>query len=395
VTGARQVGKSTMVSQTLASWEADCVTSITTEPGELSLTGNERILLPSARRDAEWLVDVWKNSRAIAERSGHKHVLVIDEIQKVKDWSEIVKGLWDTDRANAVNLQVVLLGSAPLLMQKGMSESLAGRYEVIPLAHWSLAEMQAAFDFSLEEYLYFGGYPGAAKFIREEARWCSYVLASLVAPNIEKDILQMRRVEHPALLKKLFEAGCDYSGQIMSFEKIQGQLQHTGNKTTLADYLHLLEQAKLLVGLQKFASNKVRQRNSSPKLNVLNTALMTASSGYTFAEAQADRAYWGRLVESAVGAHLLNTVDDTTKITYWRKSPFEVDFILSKRDRVVALEVKSGKFDGRVPGVEKFRVEFAGAKALVIGNEAKCDVGIAEFLSYPAGHWIDFAFRDA
>ena len=391
VAGPRQVGKSTLVRQTLVSWNPDDFTSVPTETGgidDISIESAVRVFRAGAKRDAEWLIDVWSRSRAVAKQRGQRHVLVVDEIQKISQWSEIVKGLWDADRAAGVDMHVVLLGSAPLLMQKGLAESLAGRYEIIRMTHWALSEMQEAFDFSLEEYIYFGGYPGSASLIKDEDRWRDYVIASLIQPNIEKDILQMTRVEKPALLKLLFELGCRYSGQILALTKLRGQLEDAGNVTTLADYLHLLSQAGLLTGLQKFAVQQVRQRASPPKLNVLNTALMTARSGYTFGEAEADRAFWGRLVESAVGAHLINSADQNLQISYWRQSPFEVDFVLSNQNRIQAIEVKSGKFGGSAPGLEKFKEHFPAAKSLVIGDAKECNISIAEFLTYPATHWV-------
>lgn len=396
VAGPRQVGKSTLVRQTLGSWNPDDYTSVATETGSSDVIGIERggrVFRASAKRDAEWLIDVWSRSRAVAKQRGQRHVLVVDEIQKIPQWSEIVKGLWDADRAADVDMHVVLLGSAPLLLQKGLAESLAGRYEIIRMTHWSLAEMQQAFDFSLEEFVYFGGYPGSASLIKDEDRWRDYVIASLIQPNIEKDILQMARVEKPALLKLLFELGCRYSGQILALTKLRGQLEDAGNVTTLADYLNLLSQAGLLTGLQKFAVQPVRQRASPPKLNVLNTALMTARSGYTFEEAEADRAFWGRLVESAVGAHLINSADQNLQVSYWRQSPFEVDFILSNQNRIQAIEVKSGKFGGSAPGLERFREHFPAAKSLVVGDTKECDISIAEFLTYPAANWVSVDVR--
>jgi len=391
IAGPRQVGKSTLMRQTLASWSKDNITSVTTEPDGIEsarLEAGTQTFRADARRDAAWLIDIWQRSRVAAKKQAQPHILVVDEIQKIPRWSEIVKGLWDADRAANVEMHVVLLGSAPLLMQKGLTESLAGRYELIRMTHWSLAEMQEAFDFSIEEYIFFGGYPGAATLINDEERWRSYVISSLIQPNIERDILQMARVEKPALLKLLFELGSRYSGQILSLTKMQGQLQDAGNVTTLADYLHLLAQAGLLTGLQKFAMQAVRQRASPPKLNVLNTALMTAQSGYTFNEAQADRVFWGHLVESAIGAHLLNTAEENLQSTYWRQSPYEVDFVLSLQKRITAIEVKSGRFSGNAPGLEKFKQEFPVTNAIVVGDAPDCNVSIAELLTYPASHWM-------
>ena len=268
--------------------------------------------------------------------------MVLDEIQKIEGWSETVKGLWDADRLRDRPLRVVILGSAPLLMQSGLSESLAGRFETIRVTHWSFAEMSSAFDFDLPKYLYFGGYPGAAPFVRDPDRWRGYILGALVEPNIERDLLAMTRVDKPALLKRLFELGAACSGQILSYTKMLGQLHDAGNTTTLARYLDLLASAGLLAGLQKYTGSPVSRRASSPKLNVLNTALMTAGSGYSFDEAQSDRTFWGRIVESAVGAHLFNTSETDMRLHYWREGSHEVDFVLKRGSRVVAVEVKSG-----------------------------------------------------
>lgn len=271
-------------------------------------------------------------------------------------------------------------------MQKGLTESLAGRYESILMTHWSYPEMQDAFDFSLDEFLYFGGYPGSASLIRDERRWRQYVRGALIHPNIEKDILQMTRVDKPALLKTLFELGCAYSGQIISYTKLQGQLQNAGNTVTLAHYLNLLSQAGLLTGLPKYAGQKHRQRASSPKLNALNTALISALAGYTFADARNDRSYWGRLVESAVGAHLFNTAVDDCNVQYWRESPDEVDFVLTNGRKLVAIEVKSGANFSPPKGLSVFSGKFQEARELIVGEGG---VPLAELLSRPAEDWLE------
>ena len=251
----------------------------------------------TGERDTRWLVRQWERARWEADRSERGFVLALDEVQKISDWPEAVKGLWDADRRHGRRLHVILLGSAPLLVQRGMSESLAGRYETIRLTHWSFVEMSAAFDFDLPSYVYFGGYPGAAPLIRDEDRWRAYVTGAIAEPNIERDILAMQRVDKPVLLKRLFELGARYSGQILSYTKMLGQLQDAGNTTTLARYLDLLATAGLIAGLPNHAGAAHRRRASSPKLNALNTALMTALSGYTFDEAKAiapSGAAWSR-----------------------------------------------------------------------------------------------------
>ena len=270
-------------------------------------------------------------------------------------------------------------------MQQGLTESLAGRFERIPLTHWSLAEMAAAFNFDLPTYLYFGGYPGAAPLVAEQRRWREYVTGALVEPNIERDVLALQRVDKPALLKQLFELCAEYSGQLLPYSKMLGQLQDAGNTTTLARYLTLLEQAGLVAGLHKYQGSAHRRRASPPKLNVLNTALMTALSSYTFREAQADRIFWGRLVESAVGAHLLNTGQGMMHIHYWRDAGAEVDFVLRKGRRLLGVEVKSGH-SRRLAGLAAFRAAFTQAKTILTGPDG---VPIEEFLSAPAEHWLE------
>lgn len=395
VSGPRQVGKSTLVRQALAGCPQSHFVAADQPNSESAPNWNDPFpaspavtYIRGAPITEEWLVLEWTRARnrARAMEPGRHYVLAIDEVQKVPRWSEVVKGLWDADRAEGLAMHIVLLGSSPWLMQKGLTETLAGRYELIRMSHWSYSEMSAAFDFSLDEYLYFGGYPGSAHLIRDERRWRAYITAALIHPNIEMDILQMTRVDKPALLKNLFELGCAYSGQIISYTKLQGQLQDAGNTVTLAHYLDLLARAGLLAGLQKYAGEKHRQRASSPKLAVLNTALMSALGGYTLAEAKADRSYWGRLVESAVGAHLCNTTSADCQVQYWRESPNEVDFILATRRKVLAIEVKSGASAVTRPGLGIFCGQYSAARPLIVGTGG---VSLVEFLSTPAEDWLE------
>ncbi len=394
VAGPRQVGKTTMVRQALLPDRSTFVAvdqplSEALDPFGAQSTASTVMAEAGAPPNAEWLVRQWTQARAKARMmpEGEFYVLAVDEIQKIPRWSEVVKGLWDADRADNVPLHVVLLGSSPWLMQKGLTESLAGRYEAIRMAHWSYEETQLAFDFSLDEYIYFGGYPGSAGLINEETRWRHYVRTSLIQPNIQKDILQMTRVDKPALLKALFELGCGaYSGQIIAYDKLRGQLADAGNTTTLAHYLELLSQAGLLSGLSKFAMQAFRKRASSPKLNAHNTALVSALAGYSFAEATGDRSYWGRLVESAVGAHLINTASEDSAVQYWRESPHEVDFVLTNGRKILAIEVKSGAKFATPKGLEVFSGKYQEARTMIVGEGG---VPLAEFLSYPAEHWLE------
>ena len=393
VTGPRQTGKTTLIRQALADIDVAsryvAVDAADEQAGPADFASEDATALPDplsrAPRDGLWLARVWEQARQQALRPERGYVLALDEIQKVPNWSEVVKGLWDADRMDDLPLHVVIAGSAPLLMQQGLTESLAGRFERIRLSHWSFNEMATAFDFDLPTYLYFGGFPGAAALVGQQERWREYITGALVEPNIERDVLALQRVDKPALLKQLFELAAEYSGQLLAYDKMLGQLQDAGNTTTLARYLTLLQHAGLVAGLQKYQGSAHRRRASPPKLNVHNTALMTAPSDYTFQEAQADRTFWGRLVESAVGAHLLNTRQGTMRIHYWRDRGAEVDFVLQRGRRLLGIEVKSG-LSRRIKGLTAFQDAFPNARTMVAGPDG---VPIDEFLSVPADHWFD------
>ena len=366
-------------------------------PG-LSVPGHATALSSTAARDTHWLVEVWRDSRRQAQNSRNGFVLVLDEIQKIERWSETVKGLWDADRFEGLCMHVVILGSAPLLMQAGLTESLAGRFEPIRVTHWSYPEMSQAFGFDLDQYIYFGGYPGAAsaslagREAHNSERWAAYVREALVEPNIERDVLSMERIGKPALLRRLFEMGAKYSGQILSYEKMLGQLHESGNITTLAHYLELLSKAGLLTGLPRHDKRPVSPRASTPKLNVLNTALMAMASGYTFEDARAEREFWGRMTESAVGAHLCNTVSARTEVRYWRsdssgRGSFEVDFVLRRGPNTIGIEVKSGRPrpSSAARGLQEFKQRFGAVTTVLVGTAG---VPMEEFLSHPADHWF-------
>jgi len=280
----------------------------------LALEALERIGLPSryasaddvAGRDRDWIAQQWELGRVIADDDRRRGaILVLDEIQKATGWSETVKRLWDADSRDGRRLRVAILGSSPLLVGRGLTESLAGRFEMIRVAQWDFAEMREAFGWTLDRYVYFGGYPGAAPLVRDEERWRRYVLDSLVETSVSRDILLLTRVDKPALLRQLFGLACAYSAQVLSYTKMLGQLADAGNTTTLAHYLELLQGAGLVTGLQKFSGSEVRRRGSSPKLLPLDTGLVSAIAGRSFRDVRADGDAWGRLVETAVGGHLV------------------------------------------------------------------------------------------
>jgi len=330
--------------------------------------------------DLSWIETQWHIARSLVKSKGSA-ILIIDEVQKIGHWSSLVKKLWDEDTKTKTNLKVVILGSSPWLVQKGLSESLAGRFEILPVTHWSFQEIQQAFAWDIDTFIFYGGYPGPASFIQNDqvSRWENYINDSLIETTIFRDILLMTQVNKPILLRRLFQLGCIYSSQILSFQKMLGQLDDAGNTTTLAHYLELLSGAGLLTGIAKFTQQKVRSKGTSPKLQVLNTALMSAQSGKTLQEAKEDKEYWGRLVESAVGAYLLNQIRGTQiEIFYWREKNQEVDFILKKGKKIIALEVKSSLKKESVSGMENFIRMYTPFKALIIGSQG---MPIQDFLS--------------
>lgn len=354
ILGPRQVGKTTMVTQLLS---------------QISIPYLFESADAISATNSTWLLQIWETARLQMKISGSpEYLLVVDEIQKIDNWSEVVKQQWDRDTREKINIKVILLGSSRLLIQKGLTESLAGRFETLYLGHWSFAEMQEAFGWSIEQYVYFGGYPGSASLINDETRWKNYINDALIETSISKDILMLTRVDKPALLKRLFELGSLYSGQILSYTKIIGQLQDAGNTTTLANYLKLLSDCGLLGGLEKYAGDVIRKRSSSPKFQVYNNALLSAQSDISFTEIIVDPKEWGRLVESTIGAHLINnSISERYGLYYWREGNDEVDFIIEKGDKVVALEVKSGIHTDN-KGMKIFAEKFNPEKVLLVGT---------------------------
>ena len=361
VAGPRQVGKTTLVGQVLEQVSISHVTELAdgVDP-----------------KDSDWIHRIWEAARATMMIRGlEEYLLVIDEVQKIENWSEMVKREWDADTRNRLNLKAVLLGSSRLLLKKGLTESLAGRYELIRMPHWSLQEMRDAFGVTVDEYIYFGGYPGPAHMIKDERRWRKYIKDSLVAPAIEKDVIMTSNIYKPALMKQLFELGCSYSAEILSLTKLMGQLQDAGNVTTLAGYLEILDECALLTALQKYANDEARKRGSIPKYQVYNNALLTAYKGRGFVTDRTDTKAWGRWVESAVGAHLLSMADELDyKVYYWREpsrnkdeNDKEVDFIIDNGGEVTAIEVKSGR-RGMNAGLPDFVEAFKPKRSFVVGT---------------------------
>ncbi|MEW6511716.1 MAG: AAA family ATPase [Bacteroidota bacterium] len=372
LSGPRQCGKTTLARQVAGALRYPVRSISADDPASLG---------------GAWLLQQWDIARIRGREGGRRGaLLVIDEVQKVENWAETVKRLWDEDTAFRMPLRVLVLGSAALLVQKGLTESLAGRFELVRLSHWSFDEMREAFDWPIDRYIYYGGYPGAAGLVKDQERWRSYIRDAMIETTVSRDILHLTRVDKPALLRRLFQLGCAYSGRNLSYQKMLSQLQGAGNTTTLAHYLELLEAAGLLAGLQKYAGQQARQRGSSPKLVALNTALLSAQLPQRFEEMKSDRSAWGQLVESAVGAHIVNGAALAgLRVFYWRERGEEVDFVVQRGKALTAIEVKSGAVREALPGMEAFVRAFKPVRTLVIGPDG---IPVEEFLSTPLEKWV-------
>ena len=370
IMGPRQVGKTTAIQQILK---------------ELKIPSHYAAADLPAPPDTHWISRQWDLAR-MKLKDAPAGTLVLDEVQKIPHWSNEVKRLWDEDTRLGHNIHVVILGSSALLIQKGLEESLAGRFELVRFPHWSWKECKKCFGWSLDQYIYFGGYPGSAGLIGDEQRWGQYIRDSLIETTLSKDILLLNRVEKPALLRQLFVLACEYGGQILSYQKIMGQLAGAGNTTTIAHYQRLLESAFLISGLPKWSGNIIRRRNSTPKWLPLNTGLCTALANRTFKDWKEDPEGWGRLVEVAMGAHLANEgLLAGIDVYYWRQGNYEVDFVIRKGKKILAIEIKSGKRPRAIEGLAEFSKIYKGIKTLVVGGS---EVSLQQFLETPLVEWL-------
>lgn len=363
IAGPRQVGKTTVINQVLNDIKIQYISE--------TADGVEH-------DNTQWISEIWSSARSKMQFNRlNEFLIVIDEIQKLDNWSEYVKREWDYDTAKGNNIKVVLIGSSRLLLKQGLTESLAGRYEMIRMGHWSYAEMRDAFGWNVNQYIYYGGYPQGARYVNNEKRWRTYIKDAIIEPIVGKDILMTTTVYKPALLRQLFTLGCDYSGELLSLNKALGQLSDAGNITTLANYIRLLGDCQAITTLQKYANDNARKYNSIPKFQVYNTALLSANAGRGFETEFTDPKRWGRWAESAVGAHIVGNAEEVGyDVYYWRENDLEVDFVLVKNGAIVALEVKSGSRTTN-KGLPIFMNKFSPKMAFVVGGEA---ISIEEFL---------------
>lgn len=364
VMGPRQVGKTTVVKQVLKDLDL---------PFQHFSADN----VPSS--DGTWIAECWNAVRTIKEAKNlNSIILVIDEVQKITNWSEIVKKEWDSDTFNDIDIKVLLLGSSRVMLERGLSESLAGRFEEIRMTHWSYQEMKDCFGFTLNQYLFYGGYPGAATLINDPDRYLQYVQSSIIDATINKDILMDTSIAKPALLRQTFELGAAYSGQLLSLTKMLGELQDAGNTVTLSGYVNLLDESGLLRGVQKYSVDMARRRASVPKFHVYNNALKIAYLSETFEQAILNGKSWGHIFESGVGAYLVSqSFIHRFEVFYWREKNDEVDFVLRKNGVLVAIEVKSNK-EKNTKGLDRFKQLFNPKRAFVVGEGG---ISVEDFLT--------------
>lgn len=351
ITGPRQVGKTTLTLQLYDGWAGPRLYKSADLPNTPTI---------------DWIITQWEEARTLCQRR-QETLLVLDEIQKIPRWSEAVKKMFDEDRRSRRPMRVVLLGSSSLLMQKGLTESLAGRFEIHRHNHWSFSECREYFNLDFFEYLYFGGYPGAIPLRKDEVRWGRYIRDSLIETVLSKDVILMSPITKPALLRQVFGLSLAHPAEIMSYQKMIGQLQDAGNTTTIASYLKLLSNAFLVVGLEKYSGSKIRQRGSMPKILVLDNALISATAGLEFKAALKDKAFWGRMVENAVGAKLYPILAELGgELLYWRDRNNEVDYVVQIGQRLMAIEVKSGSPAKAPAALDLFARQYKKAEKIVV-----------------------------
>jgi len=305
---------------------------------------------------SSWLTEHWQQAKLKDSRT----VLFIDEIQKIPNWSQAIKSLWDKE-SQKNRLKVVLLGSSSLSLQSGLSESLAGRYERIRAYHWNYAETKKVFGWDLDTYLKYGGYPGSYEYIEDYQRWFAYVKNSIIENVIGRDILQLQTINKPALFRQAFEVLCSYPGQEISYNKILGQLQDKGNTDLVKRYIEIYCGAFLFQALPKFGSQLFKNKTSSPKICALAPALSSIYYGDSVDNPEIN----GRMFEQAVGADLHRLPGE---LSYWRERNFEVDFVYRFQQQLYAIEVKSVRAR-TISGLKKFLDKHPKAKPVIINKK--------------------------
>lgn len=375
IVGPRQIGKTTLILQLFRKWK-----------GPKLYKSADELSTPNT----EWINTQWNKIRdKSAKNKKSKSLIILDEVHKIPRWSEAVKKLFDEDHRRNLNIRVILLGSAALLMQRGLTESLSGRFELHRHNHWSFKECNDFFKISLEEYLYFGGYPGALLMRKDEERWARYIRDSLIETVLSKDLLLLSPITKPVLLRQAFSLATSYPAQILSYQKMLGTLQDAGNTTTIASYLQLLSKAFLLALLERWSGTKIKQKGSTPKIIVLDNGIISSMSGNKFKPTLKDKTIWGRLLENAVGAKLYSlAMNSGGELFYWKERDYEVDYILKLGNKIYALEVKSGILN-KSAALSIFKKRYRNASLITISSlktqklEPADNINIDDFFRNP------------
>lgn len=334
--GPRQVGKTTSL---LANLKANY------KPDEYFYENCDAMTTTYDR-----LLEVW-------DQTIEGKILVLDEIQKIPQWSEYIKKFWDENKRKRIPTKCILLGSSSLNLQSGLTESLTGRFELTRAWHWNLQQSATGYDIDLEKFLFFGGYPGSYPLIKNPRRWKNYLTDAIVETVIGKDILSQAQVKSPALFKQAFQLVSSYPAQEISYNKLLGQLQDRGNIDLVKYYLELLAGAFLIKPIFKYSGRSIVRKSSSPKIIPLAPALST----YHCIE-KIDSEYRGRVFESVVGSDLIR---ENVELYYWRDASAEVDYVLELDSRLVAIEVKSGRKKNS-KGLLEFSKHFPKAVPVII-----------------------------
>jgi predicted AAA+ superfamily ATPase len=355
LSGPRQVGKTTLLLE-IAERERGAAIYAAADGPEAALPGFWERLWGEAE------------SRASAVK---RAVLLLDEIHLMPQWAARLKGEWDRARRRKVPIHVIATGSSALRLSSGSRESLAGRFERTVLTHWSASSLSDIFGVPRSEVsdlvVRRGTYPGAFQYSEDVGRWTAYVRDSILEPAIGRDILAIEAVRKPALLRQVFGVCASSPAQIVSLQKLQGQLQDSGALETIAHYLQLLEEAFLVVPLTKHSTRAARQRAAPPKLVTLNNALLAVVEPRGIPDASRDSARYGAWVENACIAYAWNSGQ---RVSYWREEPHEVDAVLEGSWGAFAVEVKTGPLTvSDLRGLGEFTRRFPKYVPLVLCDE--------------------------
>jgi predicted AAA+ superfamily ATPase len=376
LTGPRQVGKTDTLLKLAKKFHETAIYTAADSP-ESALPGYwERL---------------WQSAFEMEKAKGVA-ILLIDEVQHLPDWSIRLKGEWDKVLREGLKIYLVASGSSSLHLGRGSKESLAGRIERLTITHWSAAMLKKAFKLPKNEAIIRivtrGSYPGSMVFYNDLQRWSAYIRDAIIDPAISHDIFSLTEVRRPALLKQVFALSAASPAQIVSLNKLQGQLQDKGALDTISHYLSLLEDSFLIAALDKHTAKPIRSRSAPPKLVVLNNALLAVMDQRGIPNKKNDPERFGNWVENAVLAFCWNSGQ---QVSYWRDDTYEVDGVIDGPWGSFAIEVKTSSFIERdLIGLLEFTRQYPKYAPLVVCDEK--DVPRAKKMNLKAVSWQNFLY---